>query len=142
MSHECKHCLDHANDFSRHVASGLIATFIEAPLELQKSKIPAEHYELCARNHPPISTVGNAAGNTIDLLDLTGEPAPPDSLPAGFTTKGVFALIISTLNALAMVGIIAWYGMLPGPGKESGAASVDDDQDGENRPLLAEPESR
>ncbi|KAJ4989338.1 multicopper oxidase [Stagonosporopsis vannaccii] len=125
-----------------HVASGLIATFIEAPLELQKTTISPEHYELCARNHPPISTVGNAAGNTIDLLDLTGEPAPPDSLPAGFTTKGVVALIISTLNALAMIGIIAWYGMLPGPEKETGASGVEQDQDSESRPLLAEPESR
>lgn len=125
-----------------HVASGLIATFIEAPMELQKTPIPSEHYNLCARNHPPISTVGNAAGNTVDFFDLTGQPTPPDALPAGFTTKGVVALIISTLNALAMVGIIAWYGMLSGSGKESVTKVVEEDQDAESRPLLDEPESR
>lgn len=127
---------------SRHVASGLIATFIEAPLELQKTAIPPEHYSLCARNYPPISTVGNAAGNTVDLLDLRGQPTPPDALPAGFTTKGIVALIISTLNALAMVGIIAWYGMLSSSEKESAAKNTEEDQTSESRPLLAEPESR
>ncbi|RYP26229.1 hypothetical protein DL768_011794 [Monosporascus sp. mg162] len=43
-----------------HVASGLIATFVEAPLELQ--------------------------GNAVDLLDVTGENRAPDPLPDGYAS--------------------------------------------------------
>lgn len=65
-----------------HVVSGLIATFVEAPAELQKSlTIPADHRAACQAGNVP--TEGNAAGNTKDLLDLTGQNAPPDPLPAG-----------------------------------------------------------
>lgn len=65
-----------------HMDQGLIATMIEAPLELQKTlTIPENHLAACkARN---ISTAGNAAGNTVDLLDLTGQNVPPNPLPAG-----------------------------------------------------------
>ncbi|KAF2438872.1 multicopper oxidase [Karstenula rhodostoma CBS 690.94] len=123
-----------------HVASGLIATFIEAPLELQKTAtIPPDHYDLCARNKPPVPTLGNAAGNVDDLLDLNGEPAPPQPLPAGFTTKGIIALVISILNGLIMVGMIAWYGMLQSPATEPGAGDEDGGPEGENQPLLAGP---
>ncbi|KAJ4354810.1 hypothetical protein N0V95_003495 [Ascochyta clinopodiicola] len=119
-----------------HVASGLIATFIEAPLEIQKSTtIPPEHHSLCARNSPPISTSGNAAGNTVDLFDLRGEPAPPAPLPAGFTTKGVIALVVSILNGLAMVAAIAWYGLSQAPAPESAPTGVEEPE-GENQPLL------
>lgn len=76
-----------------------------------------------------------------DYLDLKGEPAPPAALPEGFTTKGVVALIISTLNGLAMVAAIAWYG-LQSSGDAESDASEEDDHEGEQRPLLAEPESR
>jgi iron transport multicopper oxidase len=132
-----------------HVASGLIATFIEAPLELQKTlSIPDAHYDLCSRNHPPINVSGNAAGNRIDYLNLKGEPSPPAALPKGFTTKGVVAIIISALNALVMVAAIAWYGLYQAEGNDSGASDaneangVDDGRPSEERPLLAEPDSR
>lgn len=66
-----------------HVQSGLMATFVEAPLDLQKTlKIPEDHYAACAANGVP--TAGNAAGNTADLLDLRGQNAPPDPLPSGY----------------------------------------------------------
>jgi iron transport multicopper oxidase len=65
-----------------HVTSGLLATFIEAPLELQKSlTIPKDHFDVCAKGNVPIA--GNAAGNTANLLDLSGENAPPGRLPEG-----------------------------------------------------------
>ncbi|KAL5394599.1 hypothetical protein PMIN06_000544 [Paraphaeosphaeria minitans] len=121
-----------------HVASGLTATFIEAPLELQKSTIiPPDHYDLCARNKPPVPTLGNAAGNVDNLLDLNGEPAPPPPLPAGFTTKGVVALVISILSGLMMVGMIARYGMLKCQAMEAGEGDAAEGPEGENQPLLA-----
>ena len=65
-----------------HVDSGLIATIVEAPLELQKNlTIPQNHYDACKAGNMPIA--GNAAANTVDFLDLSGQNAPPNPLPAG-----------------------------------------------------------
>lgn len=65
-----------------HVSSGLIATMVEAPLDLQKTlKIPDAHIDACKAAGTPYQ--GNAAGNTKDFLDLTGQNAPPPPLPAG-----------------------------------------------------------
>lgn len=65
-----------------HVQSGLVATFVEAPLELQKSlTIPENHLEACKAGGVP--TIGNAAGNSQNLLDLSGQNAPPAPLPDG-----------------------------------------------------------
>ncbi|KAI1376013.1 putative ferroxidase [Hypoxylon crocopeplum] len=95
-----------------HVASGLIATFVEAPLDLQNTlTIPQNHLDACAAQSIP--TVGNAAGNTVDLLDLTGEPRSPDPLPDGFTTRGKVALAFSCLSGILGVMVVAWYGLAP-----------------------------
>ena len=69
-----------------HVDSGLIATMVEAPLEMQKTiSIPEDHFEACRK--AGTGTKGNAAGNTEDLLDLTGENKPPGPLPDGYVTS-------------------------------------------------------
>ncbi|EON62388.1 ferrooxidoreductase Fet3 [Coniosporium apollinis CBS 100218] len=95
-----------------HVASGLVATMVEAPLDLQQNlKIPEDHYQACRDGNIPIE--GNAAGNTVDLLDLRGANVSPDPLPAGFTTKGIVALVFSCLSAFLGVAVIAWYGAAP-----------------------------
>jgi iron transport multicopper oxidase len=55
---------------------------IEAPLEIQKTlEIPTDHIAACEAIGTPYK--GNAAGNTVNLLDLTGQNAPPDPLPEG-----------------------------------------------------------
>lgn len=55
---------------------------IEAPLDLQKSlKIPEDHLKVCRDAGVP--TAGNAAGNTLDLLDLKGAYVSPAPLPDG-----------------------------------------------------------
>jgi iron transport multicopper oxidase len=95
-----------------HTASGLIATFIEAPLDLQNViTLPQNHLQACQAQG--IATKGNAAGNTVDLFDLTGENVSPPPLPAGFTAKGIVALVFSCLSAVLGVAVISWYGMLP-----------------------------
>ncbi|KAI9780633.1 MAG: hypothetical protein M1816_002794 [Peltula sp. TS41687] len=82
---------------------------VEAPDELQKSfTIPDDHLKVC--NDLGIPTKGNAAGNTVNLLDLTGQTAPTSPLPAGFTARGIVALVFSILSALLGVIVIAWYG--------------------------------
>jgi len=91
-----------------HVDQGLIATMVEAPLELQKSlSIPQDHLAACQAGNIP--TVGNAAANTLNYLDLTGQNAQPAPLPAGFTPRGIVALTFSCISALLGLGVITWY---------------------------------
>jgi len=91
-----------------HVDQGLIATMIEAPLELQKSLvIPQSHFDTCVKGKKPYA--GNAAGNTKDFLDLTGQNVQPAPLPAGFTARGIVALTFSVLAALIGMAVIIWY---------------------------------
>ncbi|KAK5662846.1 hypothetical protein OQA88_6257 [Cercophora sp. LCS_1] len=92
-----------------HVQSGLVTTFVEAPLDLQKTvQIPDDHYVACSQ--AAIPTKGNAAANDADFLDLTGQNAPPDPLPAGFTARGIVALVFSCISGIIGVAVIAWYG--------------------------------
>ena len=87
---------------------------IEAPLALQaqlSSSIPEDHWKVCEKGGVP--TRGNAAGNTVDLLDLRGENKSPGTLPEGFTARGVVALVFSCLSAFAGMGVIGWYGLKP-----------------------------
>jgi iron transport multicopper oxidase len=66
-----------------HVESGLTATFIEAPTQLQAMKltIPASHKSACSAQG--IAMTGNAAGNTADYTNTTGVPTTPDPNPWG-----------------------------------------------------------
>jgi len=84
----------------------------QAPLVLQKTlTIPEDHFAACAAVSPPIPTIGNAAANTQDYLDLTGQNLPAKPLPDGFQAKGIVALTFSILAGLIGVGVIAWYGL-------------------------------
>ncbi|EMC92270.1 hypothetical protein BAUCODRAFT_126264 [Baudoinia panamericana UAMH 10762] len=95
-----------------HLASGLAATLIEAPLEMQKTlSIPQNHYDVCRAAGVPVA--GNAAGNTVNVLDLEGENEMVHPLPAGFTAKGIVALVFSCISAFLGMAVIAWYGAAP-----------------------------
>lgn len=69
--------------------------------------VPQAHFEICKAAQVP--TVGNAAGNAIDWLDLSGQNSPPAPLPAGFTRRGIIALIISIFNGVLGTAILVWY---------------------------------
>jgi iron transport multicopper oxidase len=57
-------------------------TFVEDPLSMQKTiEIPKNHLDVCETGNVP--TVGNAAANKDNFLDLTGQPSPPNPLPEG-----------------------------------------------------------
>lgn len=93
-----------------HIDSGLVATMIEAPLELQKTlTIPEDHFAACEAGGTPDK--GNAAGNTEDFLDLTGANKAVAPLPAGFTPRGIVAMTFSCLAALLGLAAISWYGL-------------------------------
>lgn len=73
--------------------------------------------------------MGNAAGRTNNLLDLSGEPAPPPPLPAGFTARGIVALVFSCVSGVLGVAVVAWYGLVgegEGAGGAYGAVVVDE----------------
>lgn len=108
--------------------SGLIATMIEAPLELQAQKrrlglgpgiaaIPESHIDACKA--AGLLYEGNAGGNTTDFLELANENVPPKPLPAGFEAKGIVALVFSVIAAFLGVAVICWYGVgeIKGPVK-------------------------
>jgi iron transport multicopper oxidase len=96
----------------RHVVAGLSATIIESPLDLQSSlQIPEDHYAVCKA--AGIATAGNAAGNTNNPLDLTGANTDAGRLPAGFTARGIVALVFSCVAAFLGCAVIAWYGIKP-----------------------------
>lgn len=95
-----------------HMDSGLAATMIEAPLELQRTlQISDNHYRVC--NASNTLTTGNAAGNTVDFYDLSGENKSKAPLPAGFTARGIVALVFSCIAGFVGMGAIAWYGAAP-----------------------------
>ena len=84
-----------------HLATGLAATMIEAPLAMQ------EQLSVCRAAGNPIA--GNAAGNTANLLDLKGQIKSPAPLPSGFTARGIVALVFSCVSAFLGMAVIAWY---------------------------------
>ena len=91
-----------------HVASGLVATMVEAPKELQQTlKIQEGHLDTCKSQG--IAVAGNAAGNTVDLFDLKGENHSPKPLPSGFTARGIVALVFSVISAFIGLAVITWY---------------------------------
>lgn len=49
---------------------------------MQKNQtIPQNHLDVCKAGDVP--TIGNAAGNSVDWYDLSGQNEPPPPLPAG-----------------------------------------------------------
>lgn len=92
--------------------SGLVATFIEAPLDIQRSvMIPEDHLQAC--NASGIMTAGNAAGNTEDLYNLIGENRAPPPLPEGFTPGGIVALVFSCIAAILGIISVVWSVLMP-----------------------------
>lgn len=95
-----------------HMMQGLAIQMIEAPTELQKQlggKLPQNYLDTCKAAN--FQTEGNAAGNTKDFLDLSGENMQAPSLPAGFTARGIVAMVFSCVSAFLGMAAIAWYGM-------------------------------
>jgi iron transport multicopper oxidase len=93
-----------------HLAQGLAMVLIEAPLEIQRTHhIPQQHYDVCQAGGVPFE--GNAAADTIDLTDLKGQNTQVGALPAGFTARGIVALVFSCISAFLGMGFITVYGL-------------------------------
>lgn len=93
-----------------HLFSGLAMVMIEAPKQIQERvTIPQAHYDICKIDNIPIT--GNAAANDKDFLDLSGQNAQPGWLPAGFTARGIVALVFSVLSAVIGIISLTIYGL-------------------------------
>ncbi|GEQ66685.1 hypothetical protein JCM33374_g348 [Metschnikowia sp. JCM 33374] len=93
-----------------HLDQGLAVAFIEAPAELQQKEQLTDNWKSVCKNSN-VSFTGNAAGNTANFFDLTGANVQQKDLPAGFTARGIVALVFSCLAGFLGIVAIAFYGM-------------------------------
>ncbi|CAI7619413.1 unnamed protein product [Penicillium manginii] len=92
-----------------HLSQGLAMILVEAPEQLQEQeKVSSQAYDNCLAAGVPYE--GNAAANTEDWLDLSGQNRQVDWLPAGFTTKGIVAMVFSCVSAFLGMAFISFYG--------------------------------
>ncbi|KAJ5713469.1 Iron transport multicopper oxidase fetC [Penicillium malachiteum] len=114
-----------------HLMQGLAMVMIEAPLQIQERvTIPENHYEVCKA--AGVEYEGNAAGNTQDYLDSTGQNTQVGWLPAGFTTKGIVAMVFSCISAFLGMAFISVYGASGIPKKKTETTEVVDGASTEN----------
>ncbi|ODV92325.1 hypothetical protein CANCADRAFT_42935 [Tortispora caseinolytica NRRL Y-17796] len=93
-----------------HIIQGLSMVIVEAPEQIRATQsLTQNHLDVCKGGGYP--TEGNAAGNTADYFNLTGEPQDVPELPAGFTAKGYVAMVFSCVAAFLGMACITWYGV-------------------------------
>ncbi|CAI7639808.1 unnamed protein product [Penicillium bialowiezense] len=93
-----------------HMSQGLAMTFIEAPEQIQTGlSLTDSDIGICKAGN--MSYKGNAAANTEDYLDLSGQNKQLPWLPAGFTAKGIVAMVFSCVSAFLGMAFITFYGM-------------------------------
>ncbi|ODV96931.1 hypothetical protein PACTADRAFT_48721 [Pachysolen tannophilus NRRL Y-2460] len=119
-----------------HLIQGLAITLIEDPLSIQANQSLSDSY-LSACEAAGVPTAGNAAGNTEDYLDLTGQNVQCKDLPAGFTARGIVALVFSCITGIVGCVVIGIYGMAEVHGIEKLVVedlnvSVNDNDDNED----------
>lgn len=95
-----------------HLSQGLAIVLVEDPEGIQNDplqQLSEDSKRMCTANN--MSYVGNAAGNDVDFLNLSGENVQPKPLPDGFTARGIVAMVFSCLAGVLGVAAIAIYGM-------------------------------
>ncbi|CAG8266059.1 unnamed protein product, partial [Penicillium nalgiovense] len=109
-----------------HMSQGLAMSFIEAPKQIQEQlSLTESDISICAAGNR--SYGGNAAANTEDLLDLTGQNKQLPWLPAGFTARGIVAMVFSCASAFLGMAFIAVYGISGIQSKEETAVVTERD---------------
>lgn len=95
-----------------HLEQGLAILLIEAPEEVQKTEsqqLTENHKQVC--KNVGVNYTGNAAGNSVNFMDLTGANVQEKPLPDGFTARGIVALVFSTIAGILGMIAISFYGM-------------------------------
>lgn len=95
-----------------HLEQGLAIVLVEAPDHIQKDSRQAltDNYKQVCKN-VGVPSDGNAAANSDDFLNLKGENVQEKNLPAGFTARGIVALVFSAIAAVLGLIAISIYGM-------------------------------
>ncbi|PVH14284.1 uncharacterized protein CXQ87_002412 [Candidozyma duobushaemuli] len=95
-----------------HLEQGLAIVLIEAPEEMQKDprqQFTENHKQICSK--VGVNLTGNAAGNSENYMDLTGMNVQQKPLPAGFTARGIVALVFSAIAGVLGMIAITIYGL-------------------------------
>lgn len=95
-----------------HLEQGLAIILIEAPEDIQNTEsqqFTENHKQIC--RNVGVNYTGNAAGNTVNFMDLTGANVQHKALPSGFTARGIVALVFSCIAGIIGLIAIAFYGM-------------------------------
>lgn len=100
-----------------HLLQGLAITMVEDPLGIRANETALSDTwkDSCAACG---GYTGNAANNTVNFYDLSGENVQVKNLPAGFTTKGIVALVFSCVAGVLGCIAIGIYGMADIPNIE------------------------
>ncbi|AMD20886.1 HDR144Wp [Eremothecium sinecaudum] len=96
-----------------HMMQGLSLTLVEAPLDIQNTasqQLTDSSLGVCA--NVGMRHLGNAAGNSDDIFDLTGENVQAKAIPDGFTAKGIVAMFFSCLVAIIGLVTLSIYGLM------------------------------
>ncbi|KAG2731446.1 hypothetical protein G9P44_005862 [Scheffersomyces stipitis] len=120
-----------------HLDQGLALTLIEDPQGIvsdSRQALTDDFKDACSAHGIPLDA--NAAGNSVDMLDLSGENVQHKPLPSGFTARGIVALVFSVIAAFLGLAAIAVYGMADIKDVEERVArgldvDIDDDDDQE-----------
>ncbi|CAI7624527.1 unnamed protein product [Penicillium manginii] len=108
-----------------HLMQGLAMSFIEAPKQIQE-QLSLSDSQVSVCKAADVAYEGNAAANTDDLLDLTGQNRQLPWLPAGFTTKGIVAMVFSCVSAFLGMAFITVYGVSGIQSKKEETAQVNE----------------
>lgn len=111
-----------------HLASGLGMLLVEAPVQIQERlSIPEQHYQACQAAGVPYQ--GNAAGNTVNLLDLSNQTQQAGWIPGGFTKRGYVAMVFSCFSAFLGIASLTLYGLADfKPGRKLGLVQTTTEQ--------------
>lgn len=99
-----------------HLLQGLAIVLVEDPLEIQATEsqhLTENGQQVC--KDAGIALEGNAAGNTVDFYDLTGQNVQEKSIPSGFTKKGIIAMTFSCLAGVLGLITLSIYGLMEQP---------------------------
>lgn len=114
-----------------HLLQGLAMVLIEAPDVVQgtpSQQLTENHISVC--ENVGVMTAGNAAGNVINFLDLTGQNVQQKRIPGGFTTEGIVAFVFSCIAAILGLITIAAYGLMDLKAPEGGELTFDKNEVG------------
>lgn len=93
-----------------HLVQGLAIVLVEDPTGIQSEQSVTDNWKkVCEGVNVPYE--GNAAANTENYLDITGQNVQKATIPGGMTARGIVALVFSCISAFVGMFAICWYGM-------------------------------